>query len=142
MILVLSSNYFPHLNILTFFTGYFIYLHLKCYPLSQFPLQKSPITIPLPCFYEGTSPPTHPLLLPRPRIPLHWGIEPFKDQGPLLPLMSDKAILCYICGWSQGFLHVYSLVGSLVPGSSGGSCWLILLFSTSNTLSSLGYCCY
>jgi hypothetical protein len=26
-----------------FFTGYFIYLHFKCYPLSQFPLQKSPI---------------------------------------------------------------------------------------------------
>jgi len=27
--------------------------------------------------------------------------------------------------WS---LHVYSLIGSLVPGSSGGSGWLILLF--------------
>ena len=34
--------------------------------------------------------------------------------------MSHKAILCYICSWSHGSLHVYSLVGGLVPGSSGG----------------------
>jgi hypothetical protein len=25
-----------------------------------------------------------------------------------------------ICVWSHGSLHVYSLVGGLVPGSSGG----------------------
>jgi hypothetical protein len=25
--------------------------------------------------------------------------------------MSNKAILCYICSWSQGFLHVYVLFG-------------------------------
>ena len=30
--------------------------------------------------------------------------------------MPNKAILCYIYGWS----HEYSLVGGLVPGSSGG----------------------
>jgi hypothetical protein len=39
-------------------------------------------------------------------------------------LMLDKAILCYICSWS----HVYSFVDGLVPGSSEGSGWLILLF--------------
>jgi hypothetical protein len=33
--------------------------------------------------------------------------------------MPVKAIFCYICSWSHGFLHVYSLVGGLVPGSSG-----------------------
>jgi hypothetical protein len=33
----------------TFFIGYFIYLHFKCYPLSQFPLRKSSIP-PLPLF--------------------------------------------------------------------------------------------
>jgi hypothetical protein len=38
--------------------------------------------------------------------------------------MYDMAILCYICSWS----HVYSFVDGLVPGSSGGSGWLILLF--------------
>jgi hypothetical protein len=34
-------------------------------------------------------------------------------------LMSDKAILCYICSWSHVSLHVYFLVGSLVPGTLG-----------------------
>jgi hypothetical protein len=40
---------------------------------------------------------------------------------PPLTLVSDKAILCYICVWSPGSLHVYSLVGDLVPGSFGWS---------------------
>ena len=70
--------------------------------------------------YRGVLPPTHPLPLPHPGTPLHGGIQSSQDQGPLLPLMSKKAMLCYICGWSHGSLHVYSLVGSLVPGSSGG----------------------
>jgi hypothetical protein len=34
----------------------------------------------------------------------------------------------YICDWSQRSLHVYSLVGGLVPRSSGVFDWLILLF--------------
>jgi len=38
--------------------------------------------------------------------------------------MPYKAILCYICNWSHGPLHVYSLVGSLVLGSFGGV-WLV-----------------
>jgi hypothetical protein len=33
--------------------GYFIYLHLKCYPLSQFPLCKPPSHPTFPCFYEA-----------------------------------------------------------------------------------------
>ena len=44
-------------------------------------------------------------------IPLCWVIESSQDQGPLFPLMPDKAILCYIWSWSHGSLHVYSLVG-------------------------------
>jgi len=47
-------------------------------------------------------PPTHSLLPPYPGIPLHCGIEPSQDQGSLLPLMADKAILCYIFSWSHG----------------------------------------
>jgi hypothetical protein len=43
-------------------------------------------------------------------------------------LKADKAILYYICGWSHGSLHVYSLAGGLVPGSSGSTGWFILLF--------------
>jgi hypothetical protein len=41
--------------------------------------------------------------------------------------MSNKSILCHICGQSHGSFHVYYLVGSLVPGSSGVSGQLTLL---------------
>ena len=54
--------------------------------------------------------------------------------------MSHKAILCYICGWSHGFLHVYSLVGGLVPGRSGvpvGS-YCCSSYGAANPFSSLG----
>jgi hypothetical protein len=74
------------------------------------------IPIPLPlhslplCLYEGVPPPTHPFLPYFSSIPLHWGIKP-PSTGPPLPLMSDKAILCYICIWSHGSLHVYSFGG-------------------------------
>jgi hypothetical protein len=70
----------------------------------------------------------HPLLLPCPQIRLHWGIKPSQDLGPILPMMSKKAILCYIWSWSHGSLHVHSLVVGLVLGSSRGSGWSILLF--------------
>jgi hypothetical protein len=73
-------------------------------------------------------PSTHPLLLPLSGIPLQMGIEPSRDQGPVLPLIPDKAIFCYICSWSHGSLHVYSFVDGLVTGSSGSSGWLIMLF--------------
>jgi hypothetical protein len=44
--------------------------------------------------------------------------------------MSDKAILCYICSWSHGPLHVYSLVGDFIPRSFGdtGSFTLFLIW--------------
>jgi hypothetical protein len=64
-------------------------LHFKCYPLSWFPLWKPPIPSPHP-----PCSPNHPLPLPSPGIPLHWGIEPSQDQGPLLPLMTDLTLLC------------------------------------------------
>jgi hypothetical protein len=84
------------------------------------PLQKPPI--------PSATLLTNPLLIPCAGIPLHWGIEPSQDQGPLLSLMSHKAILCYICSWSLESLHKYSLVDGLVPGRSGGTGWFILLF--------------
>jgi hypothetical protein len=61
------------------------------YPFSVSLLQPPYIISPLPCFYEGASPPTYPLLLYCPSIPLHWCIKPLQDQGPSLPLMPDKA---------------------------------------------------
>jgi hypothetical protein len=71
---------------------------------------------------------THPLQLPYPDIPLHWDIEPSQNQGPLLSVMSYMDILCYMCSWKHGSLHVYPLVGDLVPGNSGITGWFILLF--------------
>jgi hypothetical protein len=63
---------------------------------------------------------TQPYLPPLPsRVPLHWGNNPPQDQMPLLPSMPNKAILYCICSWSHGPIHVYSLVGGLVPGSLG-----------------------
>jgi len=42
--------------------------------------------------------------------------------------MPDNAILCSICNWSIRLLHEYYFVSSLIPGSTGKSSWLILLF--------------
>jgi hypothetical protein len=81
---------------------------------------------------------THSLPPQLPSIPLHWGINPPKDQGVALPLMPDKTILCYICSSSHESLHVYSSVDCLVHGSSEGSGWLILFFffiKLNNTMS-------
>ena len=91
-------------------------------PLSQFPPKPH---YPMPLLLLGYYP-TY-LLPPHPLIPLHWGINPSQDQG-LLPSMSNKAIFCYICGWSHRSLHVYSLVGGLIPGSSVETGWLMLFF--------------
>jgi hypothetical protein len=82
--------------------------------------------IPFPGFPSKNTlshPPT-----PYPGIPLYWGTEPSQDQRPLLPLMSHKAILCYICDWNHGSLHLYSSVDVLVPGNAEGTGWFILLF--------------
>jgi hypothetical protein len=70
------------------------------------------------------TPPTHPLPSLCPDIPLYWGIKPSQDKGPPLSLMPDNDILCYFCSWSHGSLHVYTLVGGLVPGTSRGV-WLV-----------------
>ena len=52
---------------------------------------------PSPCFYKGTHPPTQTLLSSLPGIPLHWGNKHPQARGSLLPLMSNKEILCLIC---------------------------------------------
>jgi hypothetical protein len=69
---------------LTFFIRYFLLYISNAIP-------KPPYTLPMPCS------PTHPLPLPGPGIPLSWGIWSSQYQVPLLPLMADQAILCYIC---------------------------------------------
>ena len=118
------------ISILVFFKSIILFVYISnVIPLLGYPSThpSHPILPPL-CLYEGAPPPTHPLLPHCSSIPLHWGIKPPQDQGAPLPLMPDKVILCYICSWSHGSFHVYSLVGGLVPGSSRGTGLLILLF--------------
>jgi hypothetical protein len=78
-------------------TPFFIFLLLDIffiYISNVMPFPSFPSKNPLSC-------PSSPLLpnpltpIPGPGIPLHWGIKPSQDQGPLLPLMIDYAILCY-----------------------------------------------
>jgi hypothetical protein len=95
----------------------FIYISNVIASKSQFPLWKLPIPPPASMMVLTHMQTYYGLAT--------WCMEPSHDQGPLLPLMSDKAILCYICSWTHGTLPVYSLVGGLVSGNSGGSGWLI-----------------
>jgi hypothetical protein len=69
----------------------FIYIS-NVIPSLVSPLQKPLYPPPLFCFYEGMPPPTYPLLSQHPSILLHWSIKSSQDQGPPLPLISDKAL--------------------------------------------------
>jgi hypothetical protein len=105
-----------------------IYLHFKCYPPSLFLLWKPPIPSSLPYFYKGAPPPTHP---PTPTSP-PWhsptlGHPAFIGPRASSPTNSRRGHPLE-CSWSHGSLHVYSLVGGLIPRSSGVSGWLILFF--------------
>jgi hypothetical protein len=105
---------------------FFIYIS-NVFPFPGLPFRKL-LSLPCsPCLYKGAPPPSHPLPSSHPGIPLQGGIKHHHVQGTLLTLMSNKAILCHICGQSHGSLHVYSLVGGPVPGSSRGFGWLPLL---------------
>jgi hypothetical protein len=126
--LQIKERVFLTCDISFFFIGYFIYSH---YNVISFPSLPSTNSLFHPHFPASmrvlTHSPTHShLTLAFPYTGA--SIEPPWDQGPLLPLMPDKAIPCYICNWSHVSLHVYSLVGGLVPGGSGVSGWLILWF--------------
>jgi hypothetical protein len=121
----MTVTFFFSFLFFSFVLFYWIFSLFTSQMLSPFPvsLLETPYpTIP-PLLLWGCSSTLLPLLLPCPGIPLHWGIKPSQDQGLFLPLMSNKAILCYICGRSHGSLHMYSLVGGLVPGSSGERSW-------------------
>jgi hypothetical protein len=108
---------------------FFIYISNVSHFPSVPPSLKALITSPSHSFCVCVPQPTHPLLPPCSHIPQHWGMEPSQYQVPLLKMMPDMGILWYICCWSYEFLHVYSLVVDLLPGNSGVSDLLILLFS-------------
>jgi len=94
-----------------------MYLHFKCYLLYPF---SQP-----PCFYEDAPTPTHSL------SPTHSHLNtlafPYTGEMSLLRNKSVSSYWCqtmtlsatYMAG-AMSSLHVYSLVGCLVPWSSGG----------------------
>jgi hypothetical protein len=102
---------------------FFIYIS-NVFPFQVSP-SETPSHLPSPYLYEG--PPPSPIPIFPTGITLHWGMVHPQAQGPLLPLMSNKAILCHIFSQLHWSLHVYSLVGSPVPGSSRRSGLLTLL---------------
>ena len=100
----------------------FIYIS-NIIPFLCFP-STNPLSFSLSSLLLWGSSATHIFPPCNPGIPLLWGIKFPQDKRSPLPVMSDKALLCYIGSWS----HVYFLIGGLVLGSSRGSGCLILLF--------------
>jgi hypothetical protein len=78
----------------------FIYIS-NIIPFPGFPSANTLFHPLSPCFYEDAPAPTNPPQ--RPGIPLHWGIKPSQDEGPLLPLMPDNTPLCK-CTFSLSIL--------------------------------------
>jgi len=102
-----------------FFYWIVYFINFKCYSLSCFP----PSRLLSPCFYQDAPSPT-----PSTPTSTHWdfhtlGNEPSQDQRVLLLLMTDNAILCYICSWTPGSLPCI-LIGWLF--SPCELCWCLV----------------
>jgi hypothetical protein len=74
--------------------------------------------------------PASMMVLPHP--PIHFCLSalefPYAGSSSLhrtKELQSHCCHISYICSWSHGSLHVYSLVGGLVPENFGGGVWLV-----------------
>ena len=93
----------------SFFTGSLLYLHFKCYSLSQYSPRKILFPLSSLCFYEGVPSPTQ---LPQsPSIVLHWGISkvfieprtspPMESwQGsPLLHMQLEPCVGWWLSPW-------------------------------------------
>ena len=112
--LLLEFDFLIDFLLLLFFIRYFLYLHFKCYPFSQFPLQKFHIQ--------------HPQLLPNPPTPASWlwhspilGHRTFtrpRASPPIDNQLGHPLLHMQLETWSH---HVFSLIGGLVPRKSGGT---------------------
>jgi hypothetical protein len=102
-----------------FLNGYFLHLHFKYHPISRF-APGNPYPTPLPLLLWWCSS-TH--LRNPPSLSWHsptLGYWAFTRKRASPPTDVIKANICFISSWSHGSLHVYSLVGGLVPRSSLG----------------------
>jgi len=120
-------------NFFYLFIGFFN-LHIKCYPLSQFPVHKSPISSWSPFFYEGFLLPSHlHLSTSLPDIPIHWGegcpalagLRAFHAQQghPLLHMQLESWVCLYVLfGWWFGpwelwLVGIFVLMGLQTPSA-------------------------
>ena len=75
---------------------FFIYISYD-FPFPGLPFGNPLLHPPSPCLYGSAHPPTHPPAhshLPTLAFPYTGALNSHQAQGPLLPLMSNKAILC------------------------------------------------
>jgi hypothetical protein len=102
-------------------TGYFLYLLFKCYSFFQLP-PGHPLSHPMfHCFCESVYPPPTHSHLPAHKLPYTEALRFHRTKTlssywhPTRPFSATDS--------------VYSLVGDLLPGNSGGSgCLILLLF--------------
>jgi len=97
------------------FLGYFIYLHFKCYP---------PYRLPLPLLLWGCSHSHSPTTTSTPWPSPTLGHRAFTGLRAFLPIDARQ---CHplLLKWLESWVPpLHSLVGGLVPGSSGGV-WLV-----------------
>jgi hypothetical protein len=111
--------------------SYFLLDILLIYISNVIPFSGFPSTNPL------SHPPSHASMKVLPYLPTHPYLTtlavPYTGASNLYKtkgLSSHRCqtrlfILCYICDWSHGLLHVYTLIGGLVPGSWEERVWLI-----------------
>jgi len=79
---------------------------------------------------------TQALLHCCPDIHQLWGQQPWQDQGILLPVVLNRAMLCYIWSWSNGSVHVYSLMVVYYRALHNSCCSYVVgkLFSNFNLI--------
>jgi hypothetical protein len=109
-----------HIHYHSFFSFFLVILFIyipNVIPLPGFPFL-NPYTIPpLPASMRVLS----DLLTPTSPSSKSPTLGHRAFTGPRAAPPIDKSILCYIHGWGNGPLHVYSLVGGLVLWSSNSS---------------------
>ena len=110
---------------LIIFIACFLILHLKCSPFPEF-LPGYPYPTPTTSRRLFPNQPTHSASPPRCSPTL--GHQAFTGPRASSPIDAQHCHPLLRMGWSHGFPHVYTLVNDLVPGISGGSGCLILLF--------------
>ena len=118
---VYLAKIFINLNV--FFFSWFFLLDFYLFTFKNFPLSSSALwklPIPSPSTASMWVVPYSPIPILRPWHSHKLGHRIHSGPRTSVPLMSNKAIFCHICGQHHGSVHMYSLVVGPVPRSSRG----------------------